>query len=176
MATISVVNDVCDAAALADLAAQTFHLACPPGSTAEDMEAFVSMNLAAENFKVYIADPKWTVLCVRGNADLIGYSMLVHDAEPAKPANESLRYLPTIELSKFYVLERRHGDGIAIELMVATLNSARTSGAQGIWLGVNDKNDRAIRFYSKCGFSQVGVRTFRLGRKTEHDFILERML
>jgi diamine N-acetyltransferase len=60
--------------------------------------------------------------------------------------------------------------------MAATLDAARSRGAAGVWLGVNQRNARAIRFYEKCGFSVVGAKTFDLGPEVHHDHVMERSL
>jgi ribosomal protein S18 acetylase RimI-like enzyme len=57
--------------------------------------------------------------------------------------------------------------------MTASLESARDRGAQGIWLGVNQQNARANRFYEKSGFEKVGTKRFLVGGKLEDDFVRE---
>ena len=52
---------------------------------------------------------------------------------------------------------------MAASLMQAGIAWAEAGGARAVWLGVNQGNQRAQRFYRKHGFATVGVRTFRLG-------------
>ena len=52
--------------------------------------------------------------------------------------------------------------------------AARESGAVGMWLGVNNENVRANRFYEKSGFVIVGMKKFRLGDVDEDDFVRRR--
>ena len=106
-----------------------------------------------------------------------GYSLLV-DRPAIGPGRggSALTLHPSVELSKCYVHPVQHGLGAAAELMRATLAAAAATGAAGIWLGVNNQNERALRFYAKSGFRQVGTKSFRLGSTVEHDFVLERAL
>ena len=60
--------------------------------------------------------------------------------------------------------------------MELSVQAAREAGASAIWLGVNDENARANRFYEKSGFAVVGAKTFALGSRIEHDFVRERLL
>jgi ribosomal protein S18 acetylase RimI-like enzyme len=60
--------------------------------------------------------------------------------------------------------------------MDASLAAAREAGAAGMWLGVNNENVRANRFYEKSGFEIVGMKKFRLGDVDEEDFVRERAL
>ena len=104
------------------------------------------------------------------------YLMLV-EGEPTN--DDVLRALitrPTIELSKFYVAPDAHGQGLAGRLMRSAFVAAELRGAAAIWLGVNQENVRAQRFYDKQGFEQVGTKRFQVGARLERDFVLERRL
>ena len=61
-------------------------------------------------------------------------------------------------------------------LFNGALLRARGAGRAGIWLGTNQANARAQRFYEKSGFTRVGTKRFRLGSQWEHDFIYELVL
>jgi ribosomal protein S18 acetylase RimI-like enzyme len=87
-----------------------------------------------------------------------------------------LSHRPTSELSKIYVLPEGHGAGVSRELMAASLQAARDAGAVGVWLGVNQENERAQRFYAKSGFTRVGTKRFRVGDRYEDDFVFEQGL
>lgn len=165
-----------DAGRLAELAAVTFPLACPPGSPPEDIAAHLANTLSPDNFRAYLADPAVTVLVMDADGELRGYSLLV--ARPAEDPNVAavLTELPCTELSKCYVHPDHHGLGAAAELMHASIGSAAASGARGLWLGVNSQNARAIRFYEKSGFRRVGTKSFKLGSTVENDFVMERGL
>ncbi len=83
---------------------------------------------------------------------------------------------PTAELSKCYVAPGHHGAGIAAALLEATVAEAVARGALAVWLGVNQENARAQRFYEKGGFVRVGVKRFLVGDRFEDDYVLERIL
>ncbi|WP_458116507.1 GNAT family N-acetyltransferase [Arthrobacter sp. D2-10] len=166
-----------DAGPLATLAAITFPLACPPTSRPEDIAHFIATELSEERFTQHIADPDKILLCLREDGHLLAWSMLVKDLPKDEQVRSSLSIFPTIELSKFYVHPSQHGQGSAARLMEASLEIAsKGTDAQGIWLGTNDRNARAVRFYEKHGFTRVGAKTFQLGSGVETDFVLERAL
>ena len=154
-----------DAVVLANVAAATFPLACPPSVTAEDVATFIDAELSTARFAEYLADPDKRVLAVRDGGRIIGYALLIH------PAGE-----PAAELSKFYLLSEHHGTGAAKQLMRAALDWACETGALSIWLGVNRNNERAQAFYRKLGFAVTGTRTFEVGGATEHDLLMTRPL
>jgi ribosomal protein S18 acetylase RimI-like enzyme len=99
--------------------------------------------------------------------------MLVHGEPYDADVRAVVRHLPTTELSKIYVLPDAHGGGIARELLDAALGIARDIGAAGMWLGTNQANVRAQRFYLKSGFEQVGTKRFWVGDHYEDDFVFE---
>ncbi len=167
-----------DAAALAEVAAVTFPLACPPTTTAEAAQDFIVTNLSEARFRTYLADPE-RVIVVADPGDgrpLAGYTMLVLTESSDPDVLAAVRIRPTSELSKCYVRPDDHGRGTAAALLARTLEEARARGAAGMWLGTNVANGRAIRFYEKHGFQKVGSKRFRLGGEYEHDHVLERAL
>ncbi len=152
-----------DAAELAEVAAATFPLACPESVAAEDIAAFVAANLSAERFAGYLADPDRVVLAAACEGRIIGYAMLIRGEN-------------AVELSKMYVLASHHRSGAAAALMASGIDWASRTGAPTVWLGVNQYNARAQRFYRKHGFEITGNRTFQLGEGIECDYVMARQL
>src|SRR5690554_3765261 len=162
-----------DAAALHEVAAATFGLACPPGTEQGDIDAFIAEHLSEAKFEEYLADADRELLLVEGDGEVVGYTMLVF-GEPADAGiATAVSARPTVELSKVYVLPGLHGSGASAALLAATIEAARSRGVGGVWLGVNKQNLRANRFYEKKGFVQVGVKTFRVGSELHDDFVRE---
>jgi ribosomal protein S18 acetylase RimI-like enzyme len=188
---------IADADRLARLAALTFPLACPPHTTDAAKAAFIDEVLSPARFREYLADPARVLLLAdparsagradaarpsgradpaRTAAEPAGYTMLV-DGDPADAAvRATITVRPTIELSKCYVHPDHHGQGVADALLEASLDVGRSRHAAGMWLGVNNENARAQRFYQRHGFVVVGTKHFRVGDRLEDDFVLERPL
>lgn len=162
-----------DEETLSDVASASFHLACPPHTTAAAIAMFVRDNLSPERFVEYLADPNRVLLLAEADDVAVGYVMLVggepYDADVAA----AIKLRPTIELSKIYVLESHLGGGIALDLLEASVAEARTLGVHGMWLGTNQLNVRAQRFYEKHGFVRVGEKRFLVGDRYENDFVFE---
>ena len=81
---------------------------------------------------------------------------------------------PAVEISKLYVLPDSHGAGASAALMTEALKRAADLGTKCVWLGVNQQNQRAQRFYAKHGFTINGTKTFRLGTGIENDYVMVR--
>lgn len=163
------------APALAELAARTFPLACPKWLARKDIDAFIAHQLDIESFRAYLNDPECRVF-IAGPADApVGYALALHGIghSDCPPGWKSER---TAYLSKLYVDPARHGTGTAAALMDEVVRAARADGCAAVWLGVNEENERAKRFYRKFGFEPVARRSFRLGDRTFDDEVLGRQL
>ena len=163
-----------DLAELADVAARTFPLACPPNATADNVAAFVAEHLSAPRFAAYLADPDRDVLVALRGGRITGYAMLIAGVPDDADVARAVTLRPAVELSKIYVLPDGHGGGVSTALMVEVVGRAGRRGGASLWLGVNQENERAQRFYAKHGFTVAGTKTFRLGAGIEQDYVLVR--
>ena len=75
------------------------------------------------------------------------------------------------ELNRMYVLDAWHGRGVAQQIMSKVLDFLANKGRDVVWLGVWEHNAKAIRFYRKYGFSEVGEHAFYLGEDLQRDLI-----
>ena len=165
-----------DAHRVSALAIETFPLACPPGTTQENIDQFCTAKLSPESFEAYLADPRILILLADHGEELLGYVMSV-SGEPDDPViAKAVSARPTVEISKIYVRVGAHGSGIAQQLMSVAVENARAEGAQSVWLGVNQQNERANTFYDRNGFVLVGERRFQVGDSLEEDFVREKVL
>lgn len=159
---------------LSTVAAQTFPLACPASVSADNVTAFIDENLSEQRFADYLADPDRLVLAAREDGRMVGYAMLIRGVPDDDDVQRAVTWRPAIELSKMYVLPDSHGAGVSAELMSSALSGARELDARVVWLGVNQQNRRAQRFYGKHGFTISGTKTFRLGEAIENDYVMVR--
>jgi ribosomal protein S18 acetylase RimI-like enzyme len=165
-----------DVVELADVAARTFPLACPAAATADNIAAFIAANLSAECFAGYLADPDRAVYVAREDRPILGYAMLIRGVPDDPDVARAVTAAPAVELSKIYVLPESHGGAVSAALIEAAVSYARELRARCVWLGVNQENQRAQRFYTKHGFTVSGTKTFRLGAGVEHDYVMVRRL
>ncbi|MCF6386200.1 GNAT family N-acetyltransferase [Mycobacterium sp. MBM] len=161
-----------DLSELAAVAARTFPLACPPGASADNVAAFVATHLSAQAFAGYLDDPDRVVLVARDDTRILGYAMLIRGVPDDADVQQAVPLRPAVELSKMYTLPDVHGAGVSTALMTACLQ--HSGDAACVWLGVNQENERAQRFYAKSGFRVSGTKTFRLGATIEHDYVMVR--
>jgi len=78
------------------------------------------------------------------------------------------------EIRRIYVLHRYQGAGLGHRLMDEVLRAARARGCRRLLLGVYSRNEAALAFYARMGFTQAGTRNFRVGTNDYFDYILQR--
>lgn len=73
-------------------------------------------------------------------------------------------YPDALEIQRIYSLKEYHGHGIGAALMEHAISVARELNRPMMWLGVEEQNKRAYRFYTKYGFKR-SVPTFSCSEK-----------
>lgn len=158
-----------DAAELAELAARTFQETFAAGNRPEDLAAHLARSYGALQQGREIADPSIATLVVQVDESLAAYAQLRRGAPPDCVSGES-----RLEIWRFYVAQDWHGWGLAQALMQRVYSEAARLGAAMLWLGVWEHNPRAIAFYRKCGFEDVGSHVFTVGSDAQTDRIMVR--
>ena len=54
----------------------------------------------------------------------------------------------------------------------AVVDALLERGCDVVWLGVWERNPRAISFYRKVGFAEVGEHVFQLGSDPQRDVVM----
>jgi ribosomal protein S18 acetylase RimI-like enzyme len=153
-----------DAAALAEVGAQTFVETFGHLYSARDLAAFLRIHTEAA-WAVELADPELTVVLVEAEGRPAAYAKVGPRSLPYEPDG------PVLELRQFYVLKPFQGAGIAPKLMDWVLGQAKARGATEICLSVWNENERAKRFYARYGFAYVGPYHFMVGEQADEDEI-----
>ncbi len=112
----------------------------------------------------------WLAVMRHGDAP-VGYSMLTPPDLPLPDLAPG-----DLELKRIYLFSKFQGSGTGQQLMDVAIERARNMRSPRLLLGVFAGNSRAIRFYRRNGFEQVGVRSFTVGNLVCDDLILGRAL
>jgi diamine N-acetyltransferase len=158
---------VSDAPALAAFAARTFAEAFGADNRPEDMQAHLASSYGIPQQTRELANPDVITLLAHQGETLVAYAQVRRHTPPPCVTHER-----TIELQRFYVDRSAHGSGIAQMLMSAVHEAARELGGLHIWLSVWERNPRAIAFYTKVGFVDVGSTDFYVGPDRQTDRVL----
>lgn len=160
-----------DAVKLSEFARRNFAETFGPDNSAEDLALPLSYTYSPELQRRELSNPRFATLLAEVAGELAGYGQL-HEVTP----HASVTTPKPIELLRFYVDRAWHGQGVAGSLMEAVFTTARTRGAESVWLSVWQRNPRAIAFYHRQGFVTVGTQTFVLGTDRQLDWVMARAL
>jgi ribosomal protein S18 acetylase RimI-like enzyme len=158
-----------DNALLARLGAQTFRDTFGPDNTAEDMAAYLAQAFGAEKQAAELVDPRTTFLIAMFEEEVVGYARLREG-----PAPDCVSAARPIEIVRFYAAVSWIGRGVGAALMARCLEHARQRGCDVVWLDVWERNVRAIAFYRRWGFAEIGTQAFVLGSDAQRDLLMAR--
>ncbi len=160
-----------DAATLAVLARDTFFDTFASTNDPADMALHLERAYGVAQQTVELSDPGVITLLVEEGGQAVAFAQLRTGHVP-----ECLTGARPMELWRFYVTRDWHGRGIAQALMARVVAEAGQAGAQTLWLGVWERNHRALAFYGKCGFADLGQHVFLFGTDPQTDRVMARLL
>ena len=158
-----------DAPTLAAFAARAFIETFGDGNDADDLSDHVENTYNVERHSAELCDADIATWLIERDGGLIAYLQACRKRVP--PCVDGAN---PVEIHRFYVDRSAHGSGVAQTLMATAFAQAREWGADVVWLGVWEHNPRAMRFYRKFGFADVGSIDFFVGpdRQTDRVFML----
>ncbi|MFM8781058.1 MAG: N-acetyltransferase family protein [Gemmatimonadota bacterium] len=162
---------VADAAVLAAFGARSFADTFGAFHTPADLAMHLAEAFGVAQQTAELEDPATVTLFAEIDGALAGFTQVYAGAVP-----ECVTGPAPIEIKRFYVDTPWHGQGVAQRLIDAAYALGRERRAQTVWLGVWEHNPRAIAFYRRQGFTQVGAHTFMVGTDATTDLLFARPL
>jgi ribosomal protein S18 acetylase RimI-like enzyme len=146
---------------------QTFFETFADTNSESDMKKYLDENFSIEKLTDEIATPNSEFYFASVGEQVIGY-LKVNSGS----AQTELKDQNTFELERIYVLKEFQGKLVGQILYDVALNLAKSAKADYIWLGVWEKNHRALRFYEKNGFAEFDRHIFKLGDDLQTDIMM----
>lgn len=156
-----------DAAALAILAARTFEQTFGPDNDPSHIAAHLGLHYGVTQQAAELADPGVVTLVVERDGALVAYAQVRRHPPPP-----CVTHALPVELRRFYVDRPAHGSGLAQALMASVRHAAHELGGAHLWLSVWERNPRAIAFYARQGFVDVGGIDFFVGTDRQNDRVM----
>ena len=157
-----------DAKMLAELGARTFYDTFAKDNTPENIDAYLKKSFSNEIQLNELSRPDIIFLIAELEDEPAGYAELKMNSD-----DKSIKGKKAMEIERIYASQEYIGKGVGKELMKACIYEARKRGCDSVWLGVWEKNQRAIDFYKRWGFKEVGTHIFMLGNDSQKDFVME---
>lgn len=156
-----------DAKKLSEVAEATFRATFDASNTTEHMELHCRSSYSEQIQAAEISNPEIVTLLSEHEGNLVGYAQLRWGDAPG-----CVSATRPGEIQRLYVIEDWHRKGVAQKLMNACVEEVKQRGSAAVWLGVWERNPRAISFYKKFGFVAVGEHTFPLDGDPQRDIVM----
>jgi diamine N-acetyltransferase len=159
-----------DSAVLAEIGGRIFWDTFSPDNDHAQLARHIAEVFTTERVAAELADPNVHYLIVEAAGAAVAFAMV----ERTTPTGIGTG--PAVFLHRFYVDGAWHGRGIAQTLLAKVEEVARSWEGRRLRLTVWERNFRAIAFYRKVGFEQVGQAPYKLGDELQTDFVLDKLL
>lgn len=156
-----------DAVAIADLAHRTFRETYAEQTDPADMDAFLAGAYDPGDLENQLRNPRHRFFVVEDGARAAGFAHAILDE-----SNPSVGGSRPSLLAEIYLERSQQGRGTGAALMQQVIDAARKAGSDVLWLGVWEKNDRAIGFYRRWGFDVAGDMPFEFGSDRQRDLVM----
>ncbi|HEY0040376.1 MAG TPA: GNAT family N-acetyltransferase, partial [Flavisolibacter sp.] len=155
-----------DAELIADISRQTFYDTFAADNTKEDMDKFLREQFTKGRLMLEVGSPENSFLLAYFDDKVAGYIKLREGKQPIELIGTA-----SLELARLYVVKDFIGKRIGAALMQKAIAVAKEKSKHIIWLGVWEKNQRAIDFYHRFGFTKFGECDFLLGNDVQRDWL-----
>ena len=154
---------------LCSLSRETYYETFKGMCSDEDMNAYLAQAYDRDKLLGELNNADSLFFFLYADGELAGYLKL-NEAPSQSDINDSR----ALELERIYVSGKFQGHGFGRYLMEQALHIARERSKDYVWLGVWEKNERALRFYGRNGFYKMGTHSFVMGEDVQNDYIMRR--
>ena len=116
-------------------------------------------------------DPENIFIIAEEEDVLVGYAKLSVKSGMLKAVGEK-----AIEICRIYSVKDKIGRGVGKALVQQCIEIAKEREKKVIWLGVWERNQRAIKFYESHGFEKFDEHIFMLGNDVQNDWLMMRKI
>ena len=156
-----------DLVELQTIGKQTFFETFADQNTDADMQKYLDNNLSVNKLKDELSDENSEFYFASTDNKVIGYLKINFGLAQTEIKDKS-----AIEIERIYVLKEFHGKKVGQILYNKAIEIAKQTKAAYVWLGVWEKNHRAINFYKKNGFLEFDKHIFKLGDDEQTDIMM----
>lgn len=160
-----------DAKLIADISRETFYDSFAEQNTVADMQLFLDTQFNAAQLMEEVHEPNNIFFLAFYEHQPAGYCKMRSGGHQQMNTSAG-----AIEICRFYARKHMIGKGVGKALMLHALHYAKSIGKKKVWLGVWEKNRRAIDFYKAFGFNKFGEHNFLLGTDLQKDWLMEKIL
>ncbi|MEM1338661.1 MAG: GNAT family N-acetyltransferase [Bacteroidota bacterium] len=157
-----------DITKLKEIGKQTFYETFSSDNSEENMTKYLAQEFSNEKLRSELNDPNAEFYFAELDGKIIGYLKVNRGPSQTEIKNEN-----ALEIERIYVLKEFHGKKVGQMLYDKAIALAKIHDVAYVWLGVWERNPRAIRFYEKNGFVPFDKHIFTLGEDKQIDLMMK---
>ncbi|MFM2268357.1 MAG: hypothetical protein RL757_1798 [Bacteroidota bacterium] len=158
-------NDLTD---LCQISVETFTESFKHLNDPADFEQFISTAYTPARLTAELENPNSHFFLMKSETDVLGY-LKINFA----PAQSDHNDPESLEVERIYLLQKAQKQQLGQKMMQFAIEMARQQQKKYIWLGVWEKNEKAINFYKKHGFEVFDQHIFVIGNDPQTDFLMK---
>ncbi len=156
-----------DLSRLVQISKTTFIEAFEKDNRPDDFKAYIDFAFSQNKLADELGNPHTSFYFTYLNDEVVGYFKLNTDK-----AQSDLKQNDSIELERIYVDKDFQGMGIGKRVLEKVKSLASKTMKTFLWLGVWERNIKAIAFYEKHGFKKFGKHPYFIGNDKQMDWLM----
>jgi len=156
---------------LKDIGKRCFSEAFSADNDEANMDEYLEREFSSEKLIIELSDKNSDFYFAEIKTKAIGYLKINFGLSQTEIKDSN-----AMEIERIYVLREYYGKNVGHLLYQEAIKKAKEKRLNYIWLGVWEKNPRAIRFYKKNDFVEFDKHIFKLGDDEQTDLMMKLQL
>lgn len=157
-----------DIAQLQKIGRETFYESFSAVNDDADMEEYLNDSFSIEKITAEVNDQNTLIYFAKIEDLIIGYLKLNFGSSQTEFKDDN-----ALEIQRIYVSKEYQGRNIGQLLYEKAIEMAKHKHFDYVWLGVWEKNLRAIKFYQRNDFVAFDKHLFKLGEDLQTDILMK---
>lgn len=156
-----------DIDALVLISKTTFTKAFEKDNNPQDFESYIATAFSRETLLSQLSNPDSFFYFAYFEEKLVGYLKI-----NLNKAQTDVKTEDGLELERIYILDNFQGQGYGALILDKLMGIGLDTQKSFVWLGVWEKNVKAIQFYQRHGFVKFGTHPYYIGMDKQTDWLM----
>ncbi|POY35945.1 GNAT family N-acetyltransferase [Solitalea longa] len=153
------------------ISCKTFYEAFASENTEDDMQKYLEESFNQQKLLKELNNNTSAFYFISIEDKKVGYLKVNSSAGQSELKTDN-----SLEIERIYILQEFQGQRLGQALVDKAIEIARKMACDFVWLGVWEKNLKAIEFYKRNGFVEFDKHVFVLGNDVQTDLMMKREL
>lgn len=156
---------------LRSLSIETFSDTFSNMNDPENFASYLKKAFSMQKLNDEFQQPDSFFYFLKDDSSLLGYLKINTKSAQTEQILDS-----ALEIERIYIVKGAQGNGLGRVLLEFAIQEAQARQLLCVWLGVWEKNEKAIAFYKHHGFEVFADHPFKLGDDLQRDLLMKRFV